>query len=315
MLKKRVLVTGANGWIGSALVTRLINDGCDVLGAVRHETLANHLNCTIGEVDGSTDWTAALHNIDYVVHLAARVHVMNEYSNNPLSEFRRTNVEGTINLAKQAAAAGVTRFLFMSSIKVNGEITLPGKPFSAYDVPAPTDPYGESKAEAELKLLQLAQRVNMDVAIIRPPLVYGPNAKGNFANLLDWVRRGIPLPLGLLTHNRRSLISIDNLLDLTILCLSHPSARNKIFLASDDEDISTVELLQKVAVATGQPIALYKIPVFILSLIAKASGKSNQLRRLSESLQVDISETKTSLGWHPQQSVMQGLIKAVATAS
>ena len=315
MLNKKVLVTGASGWIGSALMTRLIEDGYDTLGAVRDATRPNHHYHTIDEIDASTDWSAPLHNVDYVVHLAARVHVMKEYSSDPLNEFRRTNVEGTLNLAQQAAAAGVCRFVFMSSIKVNGETTALGKPFYADDVPAPTDPYGVSKAEAEYKLLQLAQTTGMEVVIIRPPLVYGPNAKGNFADLLRWVNRGLPLPLGSLTENRRSLISMDNLLDLTIICLSHPAARNKTFLASDDEDVSTVELLQKVAAVSGQAISLYQIPMFILRLMARVCGKSNQLQRLSESLQVDISETKTSLDWRPQQTLMQGLIKAVSSAS
>ena len=315
MLNKKVLVTGASGWIGSALMTRLIEDGYDTLGAVRDATRPNHHYHTIDEIDASTDWSAPLHNVDYVVHLAARVHVMKEYSNDPLNEFRRTNVEGTLNLAQQAAAAGVCRFVFMSSVKVNGETTAPGKPFYADDVPAPTDPYGVSKAEAEYKLLQLGQTTSMEIVIIRPPLVYGPNAKGNFADLLRWVSRGIPLPLGSLTENRRSLISMDNLLDLTIICLSHPAARNKIFLASDDEDVSTVELLQKVATVSGQAISLYQIPMFILRLMARVCGKSNQLQRLSESLQVDISETKTSLDWRPQQTLMRGLIKAVSSAS
>ena len=309
----KVLVTGANGFVGCATATCLQTlTGMTVVRAVRR-TLAtpNPLApcVSVGDLDGQTDWSMALAGVDAVVHTAARVHVMQEAAADPLAEFRRVNVQGTLNLAHQAAQAGVCRLVFISSIKVNGEVTFPGHPFTAHDRPAPVDAYGISKHEAEEGLRKMALQTGMEVAIIRPPLVYGPGVKANFAALMRAVQRGWPLPLGAV-HNRRSLVGVDNLVDLVATCLVHPKAANQTFLVSDGQDLSTPELVQGLARATGVSAHLWSVPVWMLQAGAALLGRKAAVQRLCANLQVDISHTQTLLHWMPPVGVDPGLRRA-----
>jgi nucleoside-diphosphate-sugar epimerase len=306
----KVAVVGAGGFVGRALAARLLFDGHDVLPLVRTprglpgETLT-------GEIDGNTDWSGVLGGAEAVVHLAARVHVMDENDADPLKAYRRVNVEGTLNLARQAAAQGVRRFVFLSSIKVNGERTAPGRPFRADDVPAPEDAYGISKLEAEQGLRALAAESGMAVTIIRPPLVHGPGAGGNFAAMVRWLKRGRPLPLGSASANQRSLVGIDNLVDFIALCLLHPEAANRTLLVSDGEDVSTKALLERLGAALGKKARLLPAPKALLRGTARLLGKGAAVDRLFGSLQVDISESRHLLGWTPPVSLDEGLRRAV----
>ena len=311
----KVLVTGATGFVGRALVKRFAGEcpAGGVLAGVRRLGVAlpeGVRPVQMGDLLPSTDWSTALQDVEGVVHCAARVHVMDDEVDNPLEVYRQVNVQGTLNLARQAAQAGVRRFVFISSIKVNGEASLLGCPFKADDAPAPEDAYGISKAEAELGLPQLAQETGMEVVIIRPPLVYGPGAKGNFSSLLRWVARGFPLPLGAVTANRRSLVGLDNLVDLILTCVKHPKAANHTFLVSDGEDLSTTELLQRMGKAMNRPARLLPVPVSLLFFSARLLGKAAVAQRLLGSLQVDISKTCELLDWKPPVSVDEGLRRA-----
>jgi nucleoside-diphosphate-sugar epimerase len=232
---------------------------------------------------------------------------MNDKSSDPLAEFRRVNVEGTANLARQAAAAGVRRFIFLSSIKVNGESTKEGQAFTAQDTPSPEDPYGVSKYEAELVLRQIAAETGMDVTIIRSPLVYGPGVKANFASMMRWIARGIPLPLSAITENRRSLVGLDNLVDLLLTCLRHPAAANQTFMASDGDDLSTANLLRRMGSAMGIPARLFYVPPTLLRAGAAILKRPGLYQRLCGSLQVDITKTRQILEWEPPLSVDEGL--------
>lgn len=265
----------------------------------------------IGGLSSNTDWTEALRNVEQVVHLAARVHVISETSLDALAEFRHVNVEATTALARQAAAAGVSRFVFLSSIKVNGELTQAGQPFNAADEPAPQDPYGVSKHAAEQLLRQIAAETGMEVVIIRPPLVYGPRVKANFESMMCWLARGVPLPLAAVTQNRRSLVALDNLVDLIVTCLNHPAAANQTFLVSDGEDLSTVQLLKRTGAAMGRPARLFYMPPALLKLGATVLSKPAIYQRLCGSLQLDIAKTRQLLGWTPPVSVDEGLRRAV----
>ena len=246
------------------------------------------------------------------MHLAARVHVMAERASNPLVEFRRVNVDGTLNLGRQAAAAGVRRFVFVSSVKVNGESTAADHAFNAADIPAPQDPYAISKMEAEQGLRRIAAETGMEVVIVRPPLVYGPGVKANFAALMRAVQRGVPLPLASVTHNRRSFVALDNLVDLLITCIDHPAAANQTFLVSDGEDLSTTDLLRRLGQAMNKPARLIPVQPSLLQLGANLLGKGDMAQRLLGNLQVDISHTRQTLGWTPPVSVDEGLRRAVA---
>lgn len=265
---------------------------------------------TIGEIGPSTDWSSALKNIEVVVHLAARVHVMGPQNEQSLFKYREINTESTLNLARHAVATGVRRLIYLSSIKVNGEATPIGKPFSRESQPTPTDPYGRSKLEAERGLLKIAEHSNLEVVIIRPPLVYGPEVKGNFLTIMTWLSKGWPLPLASVTNNQRSLVALDNLIDLIMVCLEHRSATNQIFLVSDGEDLSTTDLFKKLAHGMKQSPRLIPFPVWALKAGATLLGKRQVAERLFGSLQVDISKTESILGWSPPIGVDEGLIRA-----
>lgn len=306
-----VLVTGATGFVGSALISRLITDGRFSVNAAVRDVMADFPPAVTVhhgmELSAGSDWSACLHDVDCVVHAAARVHVMHDSAADPLAEFRKVNVAGTMALAKQAAAAGVGRFIFVSSIKVNGESTEPGKPFVESDQPAPRDPYGISKFEAEQGLISLGRETGMAVVIIRPPLVYGPGVKGNFLTMLRWLARAYPLPLGGIA-NRRSLVSVYNLIDLIITCISHPGAANQIFLAGDGEDLSTTDLLRRLARALGKPARLLPVPRWLLAGVGAALGRREMMSRLYGSLQIDIAKSANLLGWSPPFGVDEGLM-------
>lgn len=310
-----ILVTGATGFVGGAVVRRLLADDAlgGVVAAVRRSDMAWPLGVVqaqVGDLTPSTDWSVALNGVFGVVHCAARVHVMKDAATDPLDEYRRVNVQGTLNLARQAAAAGVRRFVFVSSIKVNGEATQPGHRFTADDVPAPLDPYGVSKLEAEQGLRELEVRTGMEVVIVRPPLVYGPGVKANFAAMMRWLARGVPLPLGSI-KNKRSMVARDNLVDLLVTCLTHPSAAGQTFLVSDGEDVSTTDLLRRTGLAMGKSTRLLSVPPGLLQFAAAMLGKRGVAQRLCGSLQVDIEKTRRVLGWQPPLCLDQGLKMAV----
>ena len=272
--------------------------GCRMLEAVN--------TVRVADLGPDTDWLGALSGVSVVVHAAARVHVMADTVADPLSEFRHANVTGTLNFARQAASSGVNRFVFLSSIKVNGEQTQFGQRYTPNDKPNPSDPYGISKYEAEEGLRRIAEETGMEVVIIRPVLVYGPGVKGNFLAMMRWLHEGIPLPLGAI-NNSRSLVALDNLIDLIVTCLDHPAAANETFLVSDGEDISTTELLKRTASAMGVKARLIPVPVSIIQTGATLLGKGEIGQRLCGSLQVDISKTRELLGWTPPVTVDQAL--------
>lgn len=306
----KVGITGASGFIGSALRERLIQDGMPVIPIVRAPAgLAGER--VVGEIDGSTDWSGVLEGVDVLVHLAARVHVMVDRATDPLAEFRRVNRDGTANLARQAAAQGIRRFVFVSSVKVNGESSEPDRPFRADDPPAPSDPYGVSKLEAEQALAEIAGETAMDYVIIRPPLVYGPGVGGNFRSIVRWIRRGLPLPLGAVSTNRRSLVSVDNLVDLIRASIARPRAAGQTFLVSDGHDLSTVALLRGIARAMDSKARLISVPQGMLRAAARLAGRTAAADRLLGNLQVDISKTCDVLDWRPPVSVEAGLRAAV----
>jgi nucleoside-diphosphate-sugar epimerase len=309
-----VLLTGANGFVGQHLGAFLVKQGHQIVAATRGEGLAfDYVPARIvpvGEIDSVTDWSTALDNVDVVIHLAARVHVMQEQAVDPLDAFRRINTAGTISLAEQAVDAGIKRFVYLSSIKVNGENTTT-RPFNEHDPAAPEDPYAQSKWEAEQQLLALAKQTGLEVSIIRPPLVYGPKVGGNFLRLLGLATKAVPLPLASI-DNRRSLVGIQNLCSLLEVCMHHPEATGEVFLVSDDRDLSTPQLLCLLAAAMGRPCRLVPFPPSVLAGISKLLGQQAVWARLAGSLQVDISKARSKLGWEPVVSVDQGLAETVA---
>ncbi len=309
---KKVLLTGASGFVGRAIQARLSTDReVELTVVVRHQLAEQQPSVStqkIAGIDGDTDWTSAVAGKAVVIHSAARVHVMNDQSADPLAEFRKVNVAGTLNLARQAAKAGAHRFIFISSIKVNGEGTVPGRPYTADDAPAPVDPYGISKLEAEEGLLALAAETGLEVVIIRPVLVYGPGVKANFRSMMSWLNKGVPLPLGAI-GNKRSLVALDNLVDLIVTCIDHPAAANQVFLVSDGEDLSTTELLQRMGAALGKPARLLPLPAAWLNGVARLLGKGAIAQRLCGSLQVDVEKTRSLLGWTPPVTVDDALRK------
>ncbi len=303
-MNNKVLVTGANGFVGQALCAALRERGEIVRSAVRVAHDAEQV--TVGEINANTDWTKALQGCATVIHLAARVHVMNDTSSNPLDEFRKINLHGTENLARQAAAVGVKRFVYVSSIGVNGALTLDGRIFNELDVPNPHNEYALSKWEAEQSLLRTYQEIGLEIVIIRPPLVYGANAPGNFGQIFNAIARGVPLPLAA-AHNARSLVYVGNLVDALITCATHPKAAGKTYLVSDRVDVSTAMLVREIAVALNRPDRSFYFPPAVLRAIAGLLGKSAQVDRLFGSLQIDSQKIRTELGWTPPYTLQQGL--------
>lgn len=298
-----ILLTGASGFVGTALLAALHEAGHSIRPVYRQErTGSADTEVIVPTICGTTDWGPHLGDVDVVIHLAARVHIMNDAARDPLAEFREVNVGGTISLARQAARHGVKRFIFISSIKVNGEWTTTGNAFCADDIPTPRDPYAISKFEAEAGLRQIAAETGMEVVTIRPVLVYGPNVRGNFLSMMKWLHRGIPLPFGAL-HNLRSIVGVHNLADLILTCLRHPAAANQSFLVSDGEDLSTPDLLQRTAAAMGRTASLVPVPEVLLQAGSRLIGKRDVAQRLCCSLQVDIGKTRELLGWHPPVTV------------
>lgn len=306
-----IIVTGATGFVGRAVCATLAKAGRTFIATARHS--GDGLT-GVGSIAADTNWSSVLTGVQVAIHLAARVHKLNDQAADPLTEFRKTNVDGTLNLARQAAAAGVRRFVFVSSIKVNGEETELGRGYRADDPPDPRDPYGVSKREAEDGLRAIAAETGLEVVIIRPPLVYGPGVRANFAAMMRAVQRGVPLPFGSVTDNRRSLVAVDNLVDLMLRCLDHPAAANQTFLVSDGDDLSTAGLLTHLGIAFGRPARLVRVPVSLLNLGASLAGKRDIVRRLLGSLQVDITETKRRLDWTPPKSVDQALADVARAA-
>lgn len=340
-----ILITGANGFIGQALCKKILADGYQVRGAVRSAAQMTALpsgveGAMVGNIGSETDWYDALSGIDGIVHLAARVHVMRDSAADPLAEFRKVNTAGTLNLAQQAVAAGVKRFVFISTVKVNGERTgnksrdqesgvrgqeknryqVSGRrgqetgdrrsvlkqSFSEKDVPDPQDPYAVSKWEAEQGLMAIAEETGLEVVILRPPLVYGPGVKANFLRLFKIVERGIPLPFAKI-DNRRSFIYLDNMIDAIITCINHPGAAGRTFLVNDGEDVSTPELIRRIALALGKPARLFSIPLFLMRLAGKLLGKSAATDRLFGFLTIDSTKIRRELGWKPPYTMKHGL--------
>lgn len=314
----KVAVTGATGFVGRPLCDLLQARGYAVRALVRNavsvgKPFQSEVEIiSVGDIGAATDWSIPLIGVDCVIHCAGRTHVMHDSANDALAAYREVNVLGTRRLAEQAAAAGVKRLVFLSSIKVNGEQTLPGKPYVASDAPRPEDPYGQSKCEAEAVLHEVSASAGLEVVIVRPPLIYGPGVKGNLAKLLRLVKRGLPLPVALV-KNSRSLVGIDNLLDLLVVCLRDPRAAGQIFLVSDGDDLSTPDLLRRMATAIRDPAHLWPVPVSILRLAGQLTGRSNEINRLVGSLQVDISQTRERLSWSPPFSVEECLRRMVAS--
>jgi nucleoside-diphosphate-sugar epimerase len=296
-----ILITGGNGFIGQELISSIYNREILVCGRVKPSIVNKQQFCYL-DLSKDTLYTDMLHSVHVIIHCAARVHIMDDSSSNPLEGFREVNTYGTLNLAQQAADAGIKRFVFISSIKVNGESSELGFPFKPYDDFIPTDPYGLSKYEAEIGLRKIAEQTGMEVVIIRPPLVYGAGVKANFSSMMKWVNKGIPLPLGGITENKRSLVSVDNLVDLIITCIDHPNAINQTFLVSDDDDVSTSQLLANMACALNVSNRLLPVPSTWFIVAAKLIGKPAISQRLCGSLQVDISKTKELLDWKPPYS-------------
>ena len=306
-----VLVTGAGGFVGLRLCARLAAAGHTVRAAVRRDSAALEAIApaicivSVGDIGPNTDWQAALDGVDMIVHLAARAHVMRDSASDPLAEYRRINVEGSERLAQAAAAAGVSRLIYMSSIKVNGEATI-DVPFREGDAPAPLDAYGRSKWEAEQALSHVAAETGLAVTILRPPLIYGPGVKGNVARLLRWIERGLPLPFASIV-NRRSLIFLENLIDAALAVTRHP-APGKLYLVSDARDLSTPQLIRALARGLDKPPRLLAFPPSLLRLAGACTGQLDAVGRLVGSLRIDASRIATELGWRPAHDPEQGLI-------
>lgn len=311
-MNNTILITGATGFVGSHLLQMALAQNRQVICPVRAQnSVADAWVSHISGIDSKTDWQAHLTNVNTVIHCAARVHVMNDTAADPLLAFREVNLYGSLRLAEQAAAAGVSQFIYLSSIKVNGELTSDGTAFTEDDAPQASDPYGISKQEAETALLELGQRTGMAITIIRPPLVYGKGVAANFLSLLIWVKKQIPLPLASI-HNQRSFVFVKNLCDFILHCVQNPQAFNQIFLISDGKDLSTTELLQEAAKALEVPSRLLPCPVSVIRFGARLLGKSNIADRLCQSLRVDSTKAREQMRWVPPYTVQQGLRESAA---
>ena len=313
-MRNLILLTGRSGFVGKQLYPELIKSH-QVSSVVRDKRFLNVEDVVfeVDAIDKKTSWKKILIDVGCVVHCAARVHIMNDSSSDPLSAFRSVNTEGTLNLAQQAAEAGVKRFIYLSSIKVNGESTSDSRPFTAFDARRPEDPYGQSKSEAEEQLLALGKETGMEIVIIRPPLVYGEGVKANFAALMKLVGKGFPLPFRSINQNRRSLVSVYNLVDLIKVCIDHPGAANQVFLVSDDDDMSTSRMVALMAKVQGQANLSLPVPVWCFKLAGKLFRKEAMVDRLVGSLQLDIEHTKKTLDWVPPYSAEHGFKLAAKT--
>ena len=297
-----ILVTGASGFIGRSLCARFASDRIDFLGTTRRDLDCSGYRCaSVGNIDGATNWTSVLDGVEVIVHLAARVHIMSDDAEFPRNEYTRVNVDGTRRLAECASKAGVKRIIFLSTVKVLGEKT-ETRPFHYSDEPAPVDPYAESKLGAERSLRQIEKQTGLEVVVIRPPLVYGPGVGGNIARMIEYIRSGLWLPLGRI-ENKRSLLAVANLCDVVSICLDHPDAAGKTFLISDGSDISTTDLIKAIAQEMGKPSRLIPVPERVLKVCGRIVGRTADVRRLCDSLQVDISYTKELLGWSPRFTI------------
>ena len=310
----KILITGATGFVGRALFENLKSKKkyfAHLTTRTNQEELFEGGKAfNIGEIDPNTNWKDALDGVSCIVHCAARAHMMEKKQTDSLNAYRRINVDGTRNLAKQAALRGIKRFIFLSSVKVNGEETIASKSFKYDDIPQPQDAYGISKWEAEQALLEVSKKTGLELVIIRAPLIYGVRIKGNFLRLLDLIYKEIPLPLFNI-NNSRSFIGLDNLVDLIIHCIDHPKAAGKTFLVSDDEDISTPALIRKLSKIMGRSARLFSFPISILKLTGYLIGKTPEVNRLIGSLRVNSSHTRKILEWNPPFSLDEGLEKTV----
>jgi len=308
-MKKKILITGGNGFIGKALTKKLIQNSYFVkISSRKKEFNSKNLFTTYmtGEIDGKTKWDKILNNIDCVVHCAATTSNMNKNEKETSESFQKVNIEGTINLARQSVSMGVKRLIFLSSIKVNGEKTFNNSSFKYYDIPNPNDAYSNSKWIAEQELRKISKSTNLELIIIRSPLVYGPGVKGNFKRLINVIRTNMPLPLAMV-QNQRSMIGIENLIDLIIRCIDHPKASGKTFLASDGEDLSTPELIKLIALSMGMKANLFPLPIFVLKFLGSIFGRREEINRLVDSLRIDNNYTKEILNWIPPMSVEEGI--------
>ncbi|MDN3639974.1 SDR family oxidoreductase [Simiduia curdlanivorans] len=304
-MTKKILLTGANGFLGAALFSKLCMIG-ETVRALRNASNVPKSDIVVGDIDANTDWKDALTGVKTIVHCAARAHIMKESISDPLEEYRKVNTFGTLNLAKQAASAGVKRFVFISSIKVNGESTTGASPFREDDNCSPVDPYGISKLEAEQGLLKISERTGMEVVIIRPPLIYGPGVKANFQSLMRIASSTVPLPFGSIA-NARSMVYIGNLVDFIVKAVTHPAAANQVFIVSDGEDVSLSDLIRYVRVSIGRKARLIPVPVMCFKFIATLAGKRATIERLIGSLQVDSTKAQRLLDWQPPYSVKEGI--------
>ena len=312
--KSIVMVTGGNGFVGKRLVSYLSNRSIPVLSCVRDITPGfeyPELVFSNGDIGESTDWSGALDGVDSIVHTAARVHVMDEKSLDPIAEFRRINVSGTVNLARQAAEAGVRRFIYLSSVKVSGESSESGCAIEASDPTSPRGPYAISKNEAEIELIRIAEETDLEIVIIRPPLIYGPGVKANLALLIRLIKFGLPLPFGNMSSNLRSLVSLDNLVDFIVVCLKKQKAANEIFMISDGEDVSTADLVRRIAKIMNKNCYLIPLPIGLLHDVARFLGNDEFLGRLTGNLQVDITKNLNLLDWRPKISLDEGLSRTL----
>jgi len=314
----RVLVTGANGFVARHVVSRLMSDDHRVrlttrtsasLRAAREKFSGIDDVIAVGEL-ADADWTKAVKDVDCVIHLAARVHMMHETSSNPLVEYRRSNVDATVNLAKVAIQAGVRRFIYISSIKVNGEFTIPGQVFSQRDLPNPSDPYAQSKWQAELRLRELCKTASMELVIVRPPLIFGPGVGANFLRLINWVKRGIPLPLGLIA-NERSLLYVENFADALVKMINAPAVVGNTYTIADQPALSTANLIREIAKASGKSPRLLPVPIFVLKFLGKLTRQSSAIDRLTQSLLVDPHQLYRDLDWQPPISMADAISRTL----